>query len=334
MKILITSYYGPNDSLYYAEKALEKKNFEVVDYPLFKFYMDKYDKLVNYIDHFTNFIIKEKPDIILWWYVGIPSEHMVLIKNKFEIKHIFFNWDEPYSWNNEDMKYKVKIFDCVFACCEETLNKYIIHGVKDAFFCLPGYDPTTHYVIEDINQDEFNKYKCDISFCCTNLYENTLLYPDQYINRKKLLDDIYLNQDKFNYIFNIYGPNFLENLYPKSYKGFINYKDTNKLFNYSKINLCTHVSARRKKSINERTLLILGSGGLLLIDHVNGLEELVDINNDCILLNKNNYLNQINQILTNYNNYKIIKKNAVKKSLNYTWNVWACNINNYLNKNI
>lgn len=328
MKILITSYYEIKDSLLYAANSLIKLGYNVSNYPLFRYYMDENDKLDNYVDHFIDYIKEFNPDILLWWYIGIPSSDMEVIVNNSKCRHIFFNWDEPQNWGQCDIKNKAKLFDSVFVCCEAKLNKYLKYGTNNSYLLYPGYDPLVHYPIID-NIDDKLDYTCDISIVCTNLYTDMDEFPNQYIPRKQLVDNIYLGQDKYNYKFHIYGPELFGTLYPNSYKGFVKYEDTNKIFNYSKINICTHVSCNSYKYMNERSFMILGSAGLLFIDNILGLNEVIS-NDECVIIDKTNYIDQIVNILENYQNYYIIRHNGYKKASVYTWLSWAKVIKNNL----
>ena len=45
--------------------------------------------------------------------------------------------------------------------------------------------------------------------------------------------------------------------------------------------------------MNERVILILGSGGLLLVDKVDGIDEILVPNKECVILDKDNFSNII-----------------------------------------
>jgi len=153
--------------------------------------------------------------------------------------------------------------------------------------------------------------------------------PDQYINRKTLIDTIYQNMEKLNIKFHIYGPTKFKNMYPKAYKKFVNYYDLNKVFNYSKINICTHVNNKYSMYINERVSLILGSSGLLYVDNIKDL--FVQNNKECIIIDQKDYLNQITQILQNYDDMYLIRYNGHQKSKSLTWSKWSDIISKYSN---
>jgi hypothetical protein len=323
MKILITSYYELRESILYASESFKQYNIDVIGYPLFKHSRDATDKKDNYVDHFLEVIQDTKPDVILWWYINIPSDDMNYIVNQSkECKNIFYNWDDPNNLVDCDLQGKSVNFDAVFTCCKESIELYLEWGAKKAIYNLPGYNPDIHHMIVKDDPKDIDFYDCDISISCTNLYEHG--FPEQYINRKLLIDTIYKNQSEYEYKFHIYGPEFLKNMYPLSYKGFINYNDTNKIFNYSKINICSHTYATKEAYFNERTVLILGSGGLLFIDPIKGCEVLLN-EEQCVFMNKDveTIPKQIKTILDNYDDYFVKRYNGSLLSKNYTWNKWA-----------
>jgi hypothetical protein len=338
-KILITNYYGLIEALMLSGRALQKLGYEVYDYPLFKYARDSNDKLENYEEHMIKYITDNNINIVLWWYAGIEYEKMKYIKEQLNQKiiHIFFNWDEPFNWLACDLANKAKLWDAVFVSCEETLVKYLEHGTKQAFYLLPGYDIECHHPIF-VNDDDLDikekKYNCDVSICLTNLYEDEIIFCDQFLKRKPFVDNIYNNQTKYNYTFFIYGPEFLKKIYPRSYKGFVDYHNSIYVFNYSKINICTHVICNKNMYLNERCILVAGSGGLLFVDPIKGIEQLFTNNHDCVYIDKTNYLNQIVEILNNYNKYYLVRHNAFQTSKKYNYDKWAEKIHSYLSSNI
>lgn len=323
IKIMIVSYYELKESLESAAKSLEKQNNKVTHYPLLKKIKElgDNDKLV---EDMNKEIEIKKPNIILWWYFNLKTENMKkIIENNKNVYNILFNWDEPYIWNINDIENKAKLIDCAFISCEETIEKWKKYGTKEVYCLYPGYDPGKHYPILIDDENKKGEYECDISICLTNLYENNDIYPEQYINRMKLVNKIYNNQKKYGYKMNIYGPINLEKIYPKSYKKFANYEETNLIYNYSKINISTHVQCNKKGYLNERVFLILGSGGLLFVDKIKGMEKVLNNNQNCVIIEKNNEIEQIKNILDNYEDQEIKKYNGHQTSKKYTWNKWG-----------
>lgn len=332
--ICLVAYYDLKEALYEAKISLEKNGYNVIGFPLYKLMYDIYDKQENYTDIFVDYIINNKIDVVFWWFINIDSEKFKYIKEKTNVKYIFFNWDEPFNWELCDIKNKAKYIDCAFITCKESVNNYTSNGCQLVYNLPPAFSPTINFPIDIFDVNDYNKYYCDISFCCTNLYD-TEEYNRQYIKRKKIIDDIYENQFKKRYKFHIYGPEKFKEMYPESYKGFITYDKLNYLFNYSKINLCTHVICDADGYINERVILIGGSGGLLFVDNVKGINEYFKSNEEIIIIDKEKYVDQITNILDDYNYYVDIKKNFYHKCLYYyTYDAWAQFINEKFLKTI
>ena len=315
MKILIVNYYGikkPFDSII---NSFENNDCDISVYPLLQYYADVNDKKEDYVDHFCSFINKNEPDVILWWYISIPINDMEYISNKFKnIHQIFYSWDDPFIWDIKDnthINLKAKFFDDVFISCTETIPHYKENGTTNAYCLYPGFDPKINFPKNDID------YKYDISFCISNLYIGDI-YNDQYIPRKQLIDDIY-NENDIN--FAIFGPEYLKDIYPNSYKGFVQYENLNDVFNSSRINISLHVCNSKKGYMNERVSLVLASGGLLLTDPIDDTP--IKNGENVIYLEKYNYIDQIKNILNNYSDFLYIKHNGYNFSKNYNWDNWV-----------
>lgn len=326
--IIIVTYYGIREIFIYVQHILELMGYTIHNFSSFEINNKGGESLI--VTELTKMIIELQPEYVLWWIININETniHKLNINNT---KHIYYNWDDPYNWICNGLQNKINFFNTAFITCEETTIKYIDAGTKYAYCVYPGYSPLVHkpYWItgEAIN------YEQDISFVCTNLYENLNVYPDQLVNRKQLVDTLYKSHTGIT--FKIYGPEKLKNKYPLSYGGFIKYADTVHVFNKSKINLCTHVVGNKQGYLNERVFLIMGSGGLLLVDNVPGVDNILINGFNCIFIEPDNIVQQVKNIIDNYDDYDIIKRNAYETSKLYTWDMWGIRIEEKLlmNKN-
>jgi 6-pyruvoyl-tetrahydropterin synthase len=70
----------------------------------------------------------------------------------------------------------------------------------------------------------------------------------------------------------------------------------------------------------------LGSGGLLFIDPVQGIDKLFENNKDCVYIDYENHLEQIRNILDNYDDHYLIRYSGLQKSKQYDYENWAKNI--------
>lgn len=309
--IILVTYYGIIDCFVDIKKGLENLGFNVIDFPLM-YHLNTSNALTT-VKMMVKNIKSFSPKYVLWWCTNIKDTCFKKIKSLTHdlTQHIYYNWDDPHNWKNNVENFSV-IFDKVFICSNDT-HKYVDNGTKSVYKLYTGYSKYIHYQIPNV------RYEYDISFICTNLYEDNNMYPNQYINRKLLIDTIYENQN--NFTFSLFGKEDFKTYYEKSYKRYVNYEETNEIFNKSKINLCTHVVGNADGYLNERVFLIMASGGLLLVDPVKN-DILVDGYN-CIYIDKNNVIKQIESILKNYSIYENIKNNALKTVQKYTWLDWA-----------
>lgn len=326
--VLIALYYDFIEPIKTAKKSLEKLGANVIGYPMYKFKATEEEMALRY-DDFINFISINKPNYILWWNFYVPTEIIRKVKLvSTKTKNYMYNWDDPHCWNSPDYVDKITNFDMAFVSSVEKFNEYKKYGCLPILL-YPGFNKKIHYpIIDDVDED-VELYSCDISMCCTNLYEDTTLFNNQVINRKELVDALYKGQKKYGYKFHLYGPPNVGVNYPDSYKREINYVDTNKLFNYSKINICTHVT-NANQYINERVILVMASGGLLLVDNVKQIESVfTNGKQNFVILNKANYIKQILSILDNYDSYQVIRSNCTSAVADMDWDNWAKIIYSY-----
>lgn len=322
--VLITSYYGIREQLLEATTPLKRFGCNIFDFHLMEQIFSNPEK---YVQEFIDIIQKENITTIIWWYM--PVDNVLLEKMQSEnitCKNIYYNWDDPFNRGFVDMLNKSKYLDVALISSKDT-EYYLLNSCNEVETLYPGFSDTVHFPIDlKLNNEQKTFYECDISICCTNLYDDDLIYDKQYIKRKKLIDDIYNNQKIFGYTFKIYGPEKFAEMYPDSYNGFVGYYNTYLVFNHSKINICTHVISEFKGYLNERVFLILASKGLLFIDKTCDTEEIIKNNETCVVIDKLNYIEQINEIINNYSKYEIIKENGNKIVNNYSWNHWAQNV--------
>ena len=303
MKLILVGWYNLIYPVITAKEHFEILGYEVYFLPLL-YCCEKYkgETLFNALYSFINNI---DPNVILWWNWECPQEVMFKLKEKTNnVLHCLFNWDHPYCLSEWDNKHNRKItskniWDICFVTADYKLDQYRKSGSKEAYYLRMFADSEVHFPEDD------DSYKCDISLVCVNLYTDTEKYPNT-INRKEIVENLI----KENLNIRLYGPEHLKNDFPNHYYGFANFLDNHKIFYNSKINLCTHV-ANGYKYCNERVGTILSSGGLILCDKVDGIDQILTDGLDCVLLDKNNYVNQIKEILQNYEKYSEIKKNAL-----------------------
>jgi len=320
MKISLVGAFHLADGFLGASKALEKLGVQVDFIPAYQ-YRTEIGK-THHVQILKD-LKSQNPDVVLWWRAEtLSAKQLSYIKKNIKCKHILYSWDDPFQWQvHKEMPEKCALLDMAFSCCADSVSRYNYFGCN-ALYCPPGFDPEIHFPAKD------DDYTCDISIVCTNLYTDPLFKYHHY-DRKKLLTSIIeaLPHRKVN----IYGSESFKNIFPDNYKGWVSFENSNKVFHNSKINICTHVRPDGSQYINERVCQILGSGGLLAIDHVKDLDKVLDLQKDCVVLDWDSEIaaKQLDNILINYNSYNDIKEHGRKTALSkLTWDHWATTILN------
>jgi hypothetical protein len=221
-----------------------------------------------------------------------------IVKNIKERNHslYFFNWDEPHATFFGEVQKFMPYIDKAFGSCKVVEKNYLDGGAKKFTYLPPCYSNTYHF------PDYDPEYDCDISFICTNLYKD--FNSKRYDICKKLIDA--------GFKFYIYGPEWLRSEFPDNYRGFLSYANNRKLFSSSKINLSLHLYDD-DGYISERDITILASGGLMLTDHVKGMDKILcDEKGICYCLIEDDLIEQVRTILNNIDKYTSIKTRALQ----------------------
>ena len=307
MRLIIVGWFYLINPIITAKEYLTILGYDVYFLPLLHFNLhfsgDKlYQPLISFIKNID-------PNVILWWNWEAPANVLKKIKeNTQNILHCLFNWDHPFCLSEWDNKQNRKItqkniWDIIFVTADYKLQDYTESGSKKAYYLRMFADDKVHFPEVD------KEYECDVSFVLTNLYQNKTMFADQIFDRKIFLENI-IQDGSLNV--KIYGPEHLKETFPNNYCGFAHFLDNHKVFHNSKLTISVTEGVSGHKYCNERVGTILSSGGLLFCDKINGIEKILTDGQDCILIDENNYVQQIKDILKNYDNYKHIKQNAVE----------------------
>jgi len=334
--LLLIGYCHLDDGFLFGANALEKLNYKIFFFPYLSHIMDNIE---NKDDILINMINDNDINICLWWCNNIikyDSYHKIINTTTSTTKHYFFNWDallynyekyNSYCWKEriDNKKLYYSLMNHVFSCCENEII-FFKNNISISY-AHPGFD-------KDVSFYEYDeKYECDISIVCTNLYRNISEFPDEATNitRYEIVDKLYENRDKIK--FHIYGFENLKGQYPDCYRGFVKYRDCRKVFSNSKINLSIHPLVNELNNKNsqeayfsERVPQILGSRGLLITNSymINNLIPNVDY---IYIDNNMDWFNKIMNIIKNNDKYNTIRQNGYTKAIeNYQWSKWAENL--------
>ena len=326
IQLLFIIYYDAKDHLLCIKEQFKKYGIEVTTYPLFKYAYDVHDKISDYKENLNNFLKQLDPEIIFWWFIDVPIDVFKYIKEENNNKYfIMYNSDDPYNLN-KDLFDKCKFFDLIMTPSYDSVYKYNIFSFKKNVLHVPfGFDSDANFQIinSSISKEKIKKYSCDISLYCYDFFVNRKMYSNQYIYIIDLINNISSYCKTNNKSFKIFGSYIIKEYFPELYAGEIKYKYINLLYNFSKINLSVHGNQNNNLTFNQHIFSILGSSGLLFVDRIKNMDKILTDNQNCIIMNQNNYVNQIDEIFKNYdtnpNYYDKIKTNARNLALNYSW---------------
>jgi hypothetical protein len=359
MRVVIVGYYSCEHGFGGGAEALAKRGYVVDFFPLSAYVADHgvaetIDALVGFINNDVDVAkmhpktIHNKighggtlPTIILWWNnVGTLMDSLRGVREKTpNTRWIYYTWDVVQAQNTSERDNIYSVFDSCLTCSETDTFWYKLNGCRRAAYLAPGFDPKLHHPAATLNQEQEadkQRWECDVSLVCTNLYEHEHKDGgDDHINRAKLLDKLQEKQQELAKIgtelkVHLYGPAEFRDRYPTMYRGYANFEDLSKIYYWSHINICTHVSKRHSRYINERVCQILGSGGLLLVDATKDIKRVLDTDNECLIIDENDPVGQIMNVLKMYSNNEgrkrldEIKHNGYQRALEYlTWDHWA-----------
>lgn len=338
-KLLMISFYELKDYLQTIATSFSNNyKWDVIYYPLYMYCYDKNSKIDGYIEHFDNTIKKEKPDIILWWFTDVPFNVFTIIKNHHpNIYYILYNADDPVNINKTFLD-KCKIFNLIITPCQQNIHMYTTYcNIKNVTFFPVGADPEifrsyTEKEIKLLSSDESNKdtdkdtYKATniftISFICDTLYTN---YDKQVVPRKTLIETITKLSRKNGWVFNLYGPAYLKQLYPEIYQSDPDYLIRPIIFNKSNVNILTNPIKNIKILINQNTMQIMSCGGIILMDNTHGVKDFFNKNTQTVFLYED--IRTLESQLYNIEKlYKVnidmingIKQSCMNFSQLYTW---------------
>ena len=345
MKILLVGYYHYEDGYYSLGKTLEELGHDIAFFPLIEF-VRKEGSIKDLINIINGVNLLEKTycaymnntpinacDVCVWWHKTpvLTIENVKTLKNNTTCKYIQLDWDAGYNacskslyWNNslKEKKEGLGFFDKILTCNANIIkflkiDSPIPHSIKHI---NPGFNKHISYFCKD------ERYTCDISIICTNLYDDLNLWENTKICRKYLVDAIYADS---SINFHFYGPENFKEIYPRAYKGFIKYSECYKVFSNSLINLNIspvgdslndNIDNKQCVYMSERAPQILACRGLMVCD--TDLSPLLIPDEDYIKIDTiNKFMYRINEILENHKMYDKIRESGYNKAINYLqWN--------------
>jgi hypothetical protein len=107
VNICFISYYGLRESLLCASNSLKKTGHEIINFSLME--NERNENKDNVYNMLCDTINNNNIKIVLWWYIGLSTINMEHVVKNTNVKHIFYNWDDPNGWIDRDIAGKANI---------------------------------------------------------------------------------------------------------------------------------------------------------------------------------------------------------------------------------
>jgi hypothetical protein len=255
------------------------------------------------------------------------------MNDPFEVQH---------NTHETQLDLKAPYLDIVFTSSKKSMSIYKTSGATHVYHLIPAYDSTIYNADKILKE---NEYVNDVCLVVGGLHENNDIGTD----RKKLLNQLTQAITSYNLSINsrenssdkstdnssdnstnnstdknnlppqhssirlkIYGPKYLNELYPEFYGGFLAYKDFFEVYHKSKLVICTH-RILEEDCFNRAVIGAMGSHTLVLMDHNENTSSIFEVNKHYVPLNLTKSFDQIKEILTNYSTYESIKNEAYSR---------------------
>jgi hypothetical protein len=320
-RCLLVIFYDIRDFLIDIVATLKKLHCVVETYPLYRYASDPYDQVPDYFDRLTKLTHEFNPDIIIFICLQLTTDELKRYRHHHHHRYfVLYSSHDPDSWfvPELDLKQKAPHFDLVLTSCRESIKWYQQAGTKTTLFTTFGCQPQLPVgLTEPITQD--------VSMCIMSLYDHL---HDQLIPRRQLLDQLTRSPNwsgsQPKYTFKLYGPEEFKTLYPAHYAGYIPMSDLPRVFRTSRINLSLHTFGIYPGYLNSRSIQILAARGLLVMDPVPGISDILVPDQECILLNLTDPIGQLEKLITDPGRLsQIALRGQQRVCRDYTWDHWS-----------
>jgi hypothetical protein len=221
-----------------------------------------------------------KADCVIFWNWDIKDSVLHDLRRALpNQKWVLYNWDEPHAtFVLNRMRQKRLLFDAALISAEAPVPIYVA-VTKVVRFLAPPFDPSTTFYSPS---PEYSR--CDVCFALTTTYED--LVPKAPVSRKRFLDLLVdeVVKGRSNVSLCIFGSDRIARIVPRPFfMGILQHRDRGKVFSSCKVNVNLHAHHGFGGSyVNERTVDILGAGGLLFTDYT-GLDYIRN-GSECVLM--------------------------------------------------
>jgi hypothetical protein len=235
-------------------------------------------------------IESNRPEILLWWFSKDDRQPGLIdeVRRKFPwCRTVTHTQDDP--WDAERNPHFSNEFEYAVTCCKESVSVYAQRDIK-AIVLYPPPALELHRLARPSVHES-----CDFSVTILTLYSRSDLSPDGYLDstdpdarityplgfpgQRALRKEMVCALRDLGRI-NIYGGlgfGTFEGIPRTSYRGFRTYFELPSVYRSAGININHHNSPQACGYLNQRDTAITGSGGFMLTDYVEGIEEVFDI---------------------------------------------------------
>ena len=235
-------------------------------------------------------IEEHKPAVLLWWFSkdDRPAGLIEHIREQYPwCKTVTHTQDDP--WDLRQSPHFSAGFEYAATCCKESVKVYGARNIK-AIVLYPPPAMELHRAARPSPAEA-----CDFSITILTLYARQdadpegyldstdrdtritfpLGFPDQRVLRKEMVNA--LKGLGRVHIYGGLGFGTFEGIPRTSYRGFRTYFELPSMYRSAKVNMNQHNSPKAYGYLNQRDTAITGSGGFMLTDYVEGIEEIFDI---------------------------------------------------------
>ncbi|MDA0745710.1 MAG: glycosyltransferase [bacterium] len=233
---------------------------------------------------------KHRPELLLWWFSkdDRPPGLIKALREQFPwLKTVTHTQDDP--WDVLRSPHFSDEFEYAATCCKESVDVYQKRGIKAiVLYPPPAMDlhgkaePAPHeasdfsvsfmslYARQDGNEAAYLQ-SSDLVARITH----TIGFPKQRVLRPEMIAA--LKDIGRVHIYGGLGFGTFEDVPRSCYRGFRTYSELPGIYRAAKININQHNSPESHGYLNQRDTAITGSGGFMLTDYVEGIEEIFEI---------------------------------------------------------
>jgi len=249
MKVLLGHPMADKQTGEYVKRGFEAlPDVEVVG--VHDSFLEAPEKLITMMDEL-------KPDLVFTAKVNSYNNIASIIRSRSLLSFWSYDVRDDINIWLEDTKELYQNAHFFFTIGKSDVEKYKQAGLHNAYWLPEGIDPTIHCKPPKFTMKDHVAYECDVSFC------GSLGTIHDGSGRIALIEALKKESFKFEHFSNVFN---LEH---------------SKMVNFAKVNIGNSGWPNVECSMSARDYRIMGAGGFLLTNHVNGIEDWFEIGKMC-----------------------------------------------------